>query len=140
MPDESEVVQVIDVRVRLVLAGFDEADLLACIEQAAGEHAPGGARSDDDVVESFVRELGREVLRMGADACGDDAGVIGGHDVRLERQATAAEEISGKSARVAKSSPPPAHGSSMCCAGRSDPRPRGMCGLKLGAQQRPICR
>src|SRR5699024_5315223 len=27
MPDESEVVQVIDVRVRLVLAGFDEADL-----------------------------------------------------------------------------------------------------------------
>src|SRR5699024_5754127 len=26
--------------------------------------------------------------RMGADACGDDAGVIGGHGVRLERQAS----------------------------------------------------
>src|SRR5690625_7419652 len=65
MPDESEVVQVIDVRVRLVLAGFDEADLLACIEQAAGEHAPGGARSDDDVVESFVRSEERRVGEEG---------------------------------------------------------------------------
>src|SRR5699024_6168783 len=88
MPDESEVVQMIDVRVRLVLTGLDEADLLARIEQAPSEYAPGGARPDDDVVETFVRDLGREVLRMGADACGDDAGVIGGHGVRLERQAS----------------------------------------------------
>src|SRR5699024_9099004 len=133
MPDESEVVQMIDVRVRLVLTGLDEADLLARIEQAAGEHAPGGARPDDDVVETFVRDLGREVLRMGADACGDDAGVIGGHGVRLERQVTAAEETCGKSARVAKLSPPPAHGSSMCGADRRDPRPRWQAWLEAGS-------
>ena len=73
MPDQSEVVEMVDVRVGLVSSCLDEADLLPRVEQSTGEDAPGRSCTDDDVVESLVRELGGERIRVVCDVRGHGA-------------------------------------------------------------------
>jgi hypothetical protein len=54
VPQQAQHIEVINVRVCVVGAGFDDSDTLASVEQSAGDNAACGSGAYDDVVQFGV--------------------------------------------------------------------------------------